>query len=92
MLEVVRPAANLLIVGVHFFPLARLFKVPRYTVLGAVFCIVPASILIGVPSSAQIGDADAWFVLPTAICGAAAIAVAWAGVREARLKRTSSSE
>ncbi len=78
------PAANLVIVGVHFFPLARLFHVPRYTALGAVFCVVPVAVMIGVPSTSTIGDAGAWFVLPTAICGAAAIAVALGGVAEAR--------
>jgi len=34
------PALNVGIVGVHFLPLARIFRVPRYYALGLFFCAV----------------------------------------------------
>lgn len=36
------PAAVCLIVGIHFFPLARLFDQPEYTGTGALLCVVAA--------------------------------------------------
>lgn len=43
------------IVGIHFIPLAKLFGVPRYTVLGLLFCAVTLLTLMLVPEHARIG-------------------------------------
>lgn len=40
------PALVCLVVGVHFFPLARLFDVPRYRLTGSALVIVAAATLI----------------------------------------------
>jgi len=45
----------LIIVGIHFMPLAKLFGVPRYMTLGLLFCIVPILTLLLVPAHAHIG-------------------------------------
>ncbi len=55
---------DVLIVGIHFLPLARLFRVPRYYTMGALFCIVSLLVLALVPANTQIGSAAAWFALP----------------------------
>ncbi len=65
---------DLLIVGVHFLPLAWIFGVPRYYVTGGLFFLVIALTLGLIPVQLQIGAADAWFVIPTLGC----TLVAWA--------------
>ncbi|MGZ4836059.1 MAG: hypothetical protein ACXVZZ_10530 [Terriglobales bacterium] len=64
---------DLLIVGIHFLPLARVFRVPRYYFTGGLFALVSMLTLVLVPAHAQVGAADAWFVIPTFGCSA----VAW---------------
>jgi len=64
---------DLLIVGIHFLPLARIFRVPRYYFTGGLFALIPLLTLVLVPVHAQFGTADAWFVIPTFGCSA----VAW---------------
>lgn len=49
---------NLIVVGLHFLPLARLFDVPRYYVLGALFCLIPITTVLFAPESSHIGRAE----------------------------------
>jgi hypothetical protein len=65
---------DLVIVGIHFLPLAWIFRVPRYYFLGASFAAVPALTMLLIPWHAKVGAANAWFVIPTFGCSA----VAWA--------------
>ncbi|MBZ5634332.1 MAG: hypothetical protein LAO55_14520 [Acidobacteriia bacterium] len=65
---------DLLIVGIHFLPLAWIFQVPRYYVMGGLFCLVILLTLVLVPAKAQVGAAASWFVIPTFGC----TTVAWA--------------
>lgn len=77
------PSLNLIIVGIHFFPLALIFRVPRYIYTGLLFCIIPVITLVIFPKQFQIGQTTAWFVLPSLGCGIAAILTAFAGLGEA---------
>ncbi len=76
---------DVLIVGVHFLPLARIFRVPRYYWLGLLFCGVALAALLLVPASMQIGHAGARFVLPALGCAPVAFAIAGGNLREAKL-------
>jgi hypothetical protein len=67
---------DLIIVGIHFLPLARLFGVPRYTVMGVMFCAVCIATLLFVPDSQHIGKGLAWFVVPSLGCATAAVLIA----------------
>jgi hypothetical protein len=64
---------DLMIVGIHFLPLARLFNVPRYNVTGILFTVIPVLTLMLVSSQARVGGGAAWFVLPSLGC----VTVAW---------------
>lgn len=75
-------AANLVIIGLHFLPLAEVFKVPRYYLMGMLFCAIPAATILFVSQSSQIGEALAWNVLPVLGCGCVAVLVGAAGLRE----------
>ena len=74
----------LIIVGLHFLPLAKLFKVPRYYVTGALFCVIPVATMLSIPESAQIGHALSWIAIPAVGCGLVSLATAWAGLNEVR--------
>ncbi len=60
------PAAVALIVGVHFFPLARLYGVRVYHVTGAVMCVIALVALLLAPASrlpfVGLGSATTLFV------------------------------
>jgi len=73
---------DLIIVGLHFLPLARLFAVPRYNVTGALFCAIPILTMLLIPASARLGDAFSWIVVPSVACAAVASITASAGLRE----------
>ena len=73
----------LLIVGLHFFPLARLSGVPLYHLLGAVFSVLPVATLALVAPTARVGGISAWNALPSFGCAATAIAVGAVGLRQA---------
>ena len=75
---------DVLIVGLHFFPLARIFHVRRYHWLGAAFCGMTLLTLTVVPASLQIGNAGARFVLPALGCAPAAFVIGALNAREAR--------
>jgi hypothetical protein len=75
---------NILIVGLHYFPLARIFKSPRLNVAGALFCLIPLATMLLIPWSAHVGRARAWLVLPPVGCGLVALAFAWVGLNEVR--------
>jgi hypothetical protein len=78
------PSINLIIVGIHFFPLARIFRVPRYYFTGLLFCIIPIVSLIIIPEQFEIGHTLAWYVVPSLGCGFVATLTAVAGLLEAR--------
>lgn len=75
---------DILIVGIHFFPLASLFRVPRYYWMGGLFCAVTVLTLVLVPAHAQVGAADAWLVWPTFGCSLVAWVTAGFNLREVR--------
>jgi len=75
---------DILIVGIHFFPLASLFRVPRYYWMGGLFCAVTVLTLVLVPAHAQVGAADAWLVWPTFGCSLVAWVTAGFNFREVR--------
>ena len=72
-----------LIVGIHFLPLARIFRVPRYYAMGGLFSLASVLTLVLVPAHAQVGAAAAWFVIPTLGCSAVAWATAAFNLSEA---------
>ena len=65
-------AVDLIIVGLHFLPLARTFKVPRYRVLGVLFCVIPVATLLLVSRGAQTGEVVSWIALPSFGCSVVA--------------------
>jgi hypothetical protein len=74
----------LVIVGLHFLPLAKLFVVPRYYVTGALFCAIPIVTMLSIPASAHIGHALSWLTIPSVGCALVSMATAWAGLNEVR--------
>ena len=58
----------LLITGIHFFPLAMLFKMWPYHVTGVVFSLAALFPLFTVPFTMTIGHLSSWIVLPTVGC------------------------
>jgi hypothetical protein len=77
------PSLDLAIVGLHFLPLAWLFHVPRYYVMGVLFCAIPAATVVSMPANAAVGYTLGWYVVPSLGCGLVAMVTAAAGVREA---------
>jgi hypothetical protein len=73
---------DLIIVGLHFLPLARLFKVPRYNVMGILFCVIPILTMLFIPRSIYVGHALSWFVIPPVGCALVCLVIAWAGLNE----------
>ena len=73
---------DLIIVGLHFVALARLFQVPRYSVMGWLFCVVPIATMLALPERAQVGHAPAWFVIPSLLCALVVWLTAVANLRE----------
>ena len=62
---------DLIVVGIHFIPLAILFGVPRYTILGLLFCAASVLTLLLVPAHARIGKFMARDIYPAFGCVAA---------------------
>lgn len=77
-------ALNVIVVGVHFLPLATLFGVPRYTILGILFCVVAVLSLLLIPADAQTGAALSRFVIPPLGCAAACWFIAIGSIGELR--------
>jgi len=77
------PSLNLMVVGIHFFPLAKIFRVPRYNVTGLLFCAIPIVTLLAISKQLMVGQTLAWFVVPSLGCGLVASVTAAAGLREA---------
>ncbi len=73
---------DLIIVGLHFVALARVFRTPRYSVMGWLFCVVPIATMLSVPERAQVGHAPAWFVIPSLLCPLVVWLTAVANLRE----------
>ncbi len=57
-----------IVVGVHFFPLARLFEVRLYYVTGALLVLVGMTVMLAVPVHTMIGNLHAWNALVGSIC------------------------
>jgi hypothetical protein len=72
----------LIVVGLHFLPLARLFKVPRYNVMGVLFCAIPILTMLFIPRTMQVGYALSWYVIPPVGCALVCFVTAWAGLNE----------
>jgi presenilin-like A22 family membrane protease len=77
------PSLNLMIVGLHFLPLAWIFRVPRYYVMGVLFCGIPAGMMLSISADTLVGHPPAWYVIPSLGCGLVAGLTAMAGLREA---------
>jgi hypothetical protein len=60
--------ANLFIVGAHFIPLAFVFHVPAYLVMGILWLVAIVACVLLVPSTLIIGHSQAWFTLPSLCC------------------------
>jgi hypothetical protein len=75
---------DLMVVGLHFLPLASLFRVPRYYAVGALFCVIPALTMVLIPATAHVGHALSWVVLPSLGCAMVALATAGLGLAEVR--------
>ncbi|HXE08761.1 MAG TPA: hypothetical protein VN612_12750 [Acidobacteriaceae bacterium] len=73
---------TLIVVGLHFLPLARLFHVPRYNVTGVLFCLIPAATLVAFSPAAHLGHALSWVAIPEIGCGLAALITGAAGLDE----------
>jgi hypothetical protein len=74
----------LIVVGLHFLPLAKLFEVPRYYATGALFCVISVVTMAVVPAHAHIGQSLSWFTIPSVGCALVSLATAWAGLNEVR--------
>ena len=72
----------LVVVGLHFAPLARIFRVPRYYLMSALFCILPVGTMLYWPASAHVGHAYTWILVPVIGCGLTALLTGFAGVIE----------
>ena len=77
--------ADVMIVGIHFLPLAWVFRVPRYYPLGIAFCAAVGVTMALVPSGEHFGAVSAWYVWISVGSGLAAILCAAANTREAQL-------
>ena len=77
------PSLDLIIVGLHFFPLARLFQVPRYHLMAIGFCAIPVLTLVWLPPEFLIGHAGSWYVVPSLGCGLVASSTAVVSLMEA---------
>jgi hypothetical protein len=75
---------DLIIVGLHFLPLARLFNVPRYNVTGAFFCGISIATMLLIPQPLRIGHALSWLVIPSVGCALVAWITAAAGLEEVK--------
>jgi hypothetical protein len=73
---------DIIIVGLHFLPLARILRTPRYYVMGAMFCVIPSMTLILIPEAARLGRAPVWFAVPALMCGLVVWLIAAANLRQ----------
>lgn len=78
----VMAALNLIVIGLHFIPLAAIFQVRRYLWMGILFCAISIATLLLIPKDRLIGQALAWFVVPSAGCGLAAMVIGGLGMLE----------
>lgn len=83
---------DLIIVGLHFLPLARLFRVRRYYMLGVLFCLIPGLTLLLLPHGSHLGRGLAVDVVPALGCGLVAALTAVAGLWEVSTAFRSASQ
>jgi Family of unknown function (DUF7010) len=57
-----------IVVGVHFLPLARIFNVRLYYVVGVLLVLASVAVMLAVPVSTMIGIRSAWDALVGSIC------------------------
>jgi hypothetical protein len=74
---------NDIVVGLHFFPLARIFRVPRYNVTALLFCVIPLVTLWAIPGGTRLGGTLALFAVPSLGCSVVSVLTAAACLREA---------
>ena len=74
---------DLLIVGVHFLPLAKIFGVPRYYLTGLAFCAVAIVTLVVFPDDARIGHGVSRHVVASLGCKTVAWLTAIGNLNEA---------
>jgi hypothetical protein len=78
---------DLIIVGIHFMPLAKLFGVPRYTTLGWLFCAVSLLTLLLVPANGHHATFVARFVYSSLGCSASALLISAGNLLELRRRQ-----
>jgi hypothetical protein len=78
---------TLVVIGIHFLPLARLFSVPRYTALGLLFCVISILTLLVIPAGAHVGAAMTRSVYVWLGCAAALRLISIANLPELRRLR-----
>jgi|SRR5580658_5160755 hypothetical protein len=76
------PSLDVIIVGLHFLPLAWIFRVPRYYAMGLLFCAVPVVMMLSMSADSRIGNALGWYAIPGLGCGIVGALTAAAGLRE----------
>jgi hypothetical protein len=77
------PALAVAVVGLHFLPLARIFRVPRYYPLGVCFCVAAVITLFAIPANEMVGHARLWWVYPSLGTVPIVGMVAWGNLHEA---------
>jgi hypothetical protein len=75
---------DILVVGLHFFPLARIFGVPRYNGMAVLFCVISLAALWVIPRGTHTGGAPSLAALPSLGANVVALVTAFAGLCEAR--------
>jgi hypothetical protein len=78
---------DLIIVGIHFMPLAKLFGVPRYTILGWLFCIASILTLLLVPANAHHATFVGRSVYSSLGCSASALLISAGNLLELRRRQ-----
>ncbi len=64
-----------LIVGIHFFPLAALFQIKAYYLVGTLLCLLAIITLLVVPESVRLGDQQITF--QSVVLGFGAALILW---------------
>ncbi|MEO6890564.1 MAG: hypothetical protein ABI456_14295 [Ktedonobacteraceae bacterium] len=59
---------DLLIIAIHFIPLAFVFKVPAYLVMGICWVTAIIGSMLVLPSTMVIGHSSAWTTIPSICC------------------------
>ena len=59
---------DLLVIGAHFIPLAIVFNVPAYLVMGILWIVAVVSVMLLFPSTTILGHVSVWTTIPSLCC------------------------